>query len=133
MALAIHCSVAAAVFSVFAISRGDGTMPVTGSSVFAIAWLVLSLAGGYGFYLLVVRRSGATHASTLLYLVPPVTAVWAWLMLSQPLGAATLVGMAITAAGVAVASTRKPFRPAQAVEDQSDGCRLAAACNVGPE
>ena len=60
-ALAIHSATASVAFSVFAVWRGDEKLPVTGGSLLAITWLVLSSAGGYGFYLLVVSRSRSYH------------------------------------------------------------------------
>jgi drug/metabolite transporter (DMT)-like permease len=70
----------------------------------AIGWLVvLSTFGGYGSYLFVVRRSGATRASTLLYLTPPTTTLWSWLLLRQTPGPLAGLGIAICAIGVALA------------------------------
>lgn len=73
----------------------------------AIIWLVLlSTIGGYGSFLFVVRRAGATRASTLLYLTPPTTAVWAWLLLDQTPGPLAVPGVLVCAAGVALAIGR---------------------------
>lgn len=69
----------------------------------AVAWtVVLSSFGGYGTYLLVLRRSGAMRASTLLYLTPPVTALWAWAMFGQAPGPLALPGAVGTAVGAAL-------------------------------
>ena len=53
-----------------------------------MAWAAASGIGSYGLYYLVTTRDGATRASTLLYLTPGATAVWAALMFGQPLRAA---------------------------------------------
>jgi drug/metabolite transporter (DMT)-like permease len=69
----------------------------------AMAWsvLVLTLGGSSMFYLL-IQRGAAAKVTSLLYLVPPCTAVMAWLLFSEPLSAQVLAGIALTAAGVAL-------------------------------
>ena len=69
----------------------------------AMAWsvLVLSLGGSSLFYML-IQRGTATAVTSLLYLVPPTTALMAWLLFSEPITALTLLGTAITAAGVSL-------------------------------
>ncbi len=67
----------------------------------SVAWVVgLSTFGGYGSYLLVLRRSGATRVSTLLFLTPPVTAVWAFVMFGTRPGLLALPGAAVCAVAV---------------------------------
>ena len=72
---------------------------------------MLASLGGYGSYLFIVRRSGATRASTLLYLTPPTTAVWAWLLFGQAPPLLALPGAAICAVGLALALRRPRRRP----------------------
>jgi drug/metabolite transporter (DMT)-like permease len=69
----------------------------------SMAWsvLVLTLGGSSMFYLL-IQRGAAAKVTSLLYLVPPCTAVMAWLLFSEPLSAQVLAGIALTAAGVAL-------------------------------
>jgi drug/metabolite transporter (DMT)-like permease len=68
------------------------------------AWtVVLSSFGGYGSYLLVLRQGGATRVSTLLYLTPPTTTLWAFWMFGESPGALAVVGMAVCATGVYLA------------------------------
>ena len=70
----------------------------------AVAWVVvLSSFGGYGSYLLVLRRSGAVRASTLLYLTPPATMLWTFLMFGEMPGPLAGPGVALCAAAVAFA------------------------------
>ncbi|MGJ7490689.1 DMT family transporter [Variovorax sp. ZT4R33] len=77
----------------------------------AMAWsvLVLSLGGSSLFYIL-IQRGSAAAVTSLLYLVPPTTAVMAWLLFSESITALTLLGTAVTAAGVAlvVRDQRRP-------------------------
>jgi drug/metabolite transporter (DMT)-like permease len=69
----------------------------------AMAWsvLVLTLGGSSMLYLL-IQRGAAAKVTSLLYLVPPCTAVMAWLLFKEPLSAQVLGGIALTAAGVAL-------------------------------
>jgi drug/metabolite transporter (DMT)-like permease len=60
---------------------------------------VLTL-GGSSLLVLLIQRGAATQVTSLLYLVPPCTAVMAWLLFSEALTGLVLTGMALTAAGV---------------------------------
>jgi drug/metabolite transporter (DMT)-like permease len=69
----------------------------------AMAWSVLVLTlGGSSLLYLLIQRGAATRVSSLMYLVPPCTAVLAWMLFDEPLGASVLAGFALTAAGVAM-------------------------------
>ena len=50
-----------------------------------------------------IQRGAATRVSSLMYLVPPCTAVLAWLLFGEPLTELTLMGTALTALGVSLA------------------------------
>ncbi|PPE67074.1 DMT family transporter [Caldimonas caldifontis] len=67
----------------------------------AMAWSVLVLTlGGNSLMYLLIQRGAATAFTSLLYLVPPCTAVLAWLLFGETLTALALVGMGIVAWGV---------------------------------
>ncbi|HET9976550.1 MAG TPA: DMT family transporter [Burkholderiaceae bacterium] len=69
----------------------------------AMAWSVLVLTlGGSSLLTLLIQRGAATRVTGLLYLVPPCTALMAWLLFREPLTAGVLAGVALTAAGVAL-------------------------------
>jgi len=72
-------------------------------SVGAMVWsvLVLSLGGASLLYLL-IQRGSTTAVTSLLYLVPPCTAVMAWLLFAEPINLTTLAGIALTAIGVSL-------------------------------
>ena len=56
-------------------------------------WLiVLASLGGYVMYVHVARTQGATVVSTLLYLTPPTTMLWVYLMFGVPVHLAGFVG-----------------------------------------
>jgi drug/metabolite transporter (DMT)-like permease len=69
--------------------------------VFAIAWLVLVLSiSAIGLMYWLIRRSPASGFASLFYLVPAVTALFAYLLFGERLDALSLVGMAVCAIGV---------------------------------
>jgi drug/metabolite transporter (DMT)-like permease len=69
----------------------------------AMAWSVLALSlGGSSLLYMLIQRGTATAVTSLLYLVPPCTAVMAWLLFAEPITVLTLVGIAMTAVGVSL-------------------------------
>ena len=76
--------------------------------VLVLAWSVLALSiGAIWLLLLLIRHGEVSRASALIYLVPPTAAAQAWLLFGETLNALQLAGMALTAAGVAIASRRQ--------------------------
>lgn len=79
----------------------------------AMAWSVLVLTlGGSSLLYLLIQRGAATAVTSLMYLVPPCTAVLAWLLFDETLSVLVLAGLALTAAGVALV-VRDPARAAR--------------------
>ena len=71
--------------------------------VFALLWLVFVLSlGAIPLLYLLLRRGAASRVSSLFFLVPPATAVIAWLMFGERLGPLAVLGMALTVVGVAL-------------------------------
>ncbi len=67
----------------------------------ALAWSVLVLTlGGSSLLYLLIQRGAATAVTSLLYLVPPCTAVMAWLLFGEAITPFTIAGMALAAVGV---------------------------------
>jgi drug/metabolite transporter (DMT)-like permease len=76
-------------------------MHLNAELVGAMAWSVFGLTlGGSSLLYLLIQRGAATRVTSLLYLVPPCTAVMAWFIFGEPLGPQVLAGMALTALGV---------------------------------
>lgn len=83
----------------------------TGEFVFALLWLVLVLSLGAATLLFLLIKTGATaKVASLFFLVPPVTALIAWPLFGETLSKIALVGMGLTAIGVALARTSSPAR-----------------------
>jgi drug/metabolite transporter (DMT)-like permease len=102
--MALQAGVGAIAFTTSAAIGGRLAPPPEPTFWAAVAWtVVLSSFGGYGTYLLVLRRSGPLRVSALLYLTPPTTMVWTWAMFGEVPGPLTVPGSALVAAGVALA------------------------------
>ena len=86
----------------------DGS--VNGELAGALAWSVLGLTlGGSSLLYLLIQRGAATTVTSLMYLVPPTTALMAWVLFGEPITALIVAGMALTAVGVSLV-----VRPARA-------------------
>jgi drug/metabolite transporter (DMT)-like permease len=69
----------------------------------AMAWSVLALTlGGSSLFYMLIQRGAAAAVTSLLYLVPPTTAVMAWVLFDEPITLVTLVGIVVTAVGVSL-------------------------------
>ena len=77
--------------------------------VAAMAWSVLVLTlGGSSLLYLLIQRGEATVVTSLLYLVPPCTALMAWAMFDESLTPIMMVGIALTVVGVALVVRSAP-------------------------
>lgn len=75
----------------------------TGEFIFALGWLVLVLSvGAIGLLNQLIRSGSAVNVASLFYLVPPTTAVIAWLIFGETLTWVQLAGMAVAVTGVAL-------------------------------
>jgi drug/metabolite transporter (DMT)-like permease len=69
----------------------------------ALVWSVLVLTlGGSSLLYVLIQRGAATAVTSLMYLVPPCTAVLAWWLFDELLTPLSLLGLACTAVGVAL-------------------------------
>ena len=77
----------------------------------AMVWSVLVLTlGGSSLLYLLIQRGVATAVTSLMYLVPPSTALMAWALFDETLSASVLAGLMLAAAGVALV-VRPSVRP----------------------
>ncbi|MFJ4224719.1 DMT family transporter [Microbacterium sp. NPDC089695] len=103
LTLAVHVSVAAALFLVIAMSTGTLTPPASGSFWIAVALTaVFPTLAAYGLYWWLLRRIGVTALQALLFLIAPVTSLAGALLLDEPLTLETVLGYLLCGAGVAV-------------------------------
>jgi len=69
----------------------------------AIAWSALALTlGGSSLLYLLIQKGAAASVSSLMYLVPPTTALMAWILFAEPITYITVLGTLLTALGVAL-------------------------------
>lgn len=67
----------------------------------AMAWSVLGLTlGGSSLLYLLIQRGAATQVTSLMYLVPPCTALLGWWLFDEVLTGGVGVGLVLTAVGV---------------------------------
>lgn len=104
--LCLQCLWAALMFAPVAAANG-GLMPVvTPAYLTGIAWLViLATYGGWLIYYQLLRLYPPAMVSATVYLSPPVTLIWAWVMFNEPLTWAMALGLGVTLAGVALVAT----------------------------
>lgn len=77
----------------------------------AMAWSVLALTlGGSSLLYMMVQRGAATRVTSLMYLVPPCTAVLGWWLFDELLTPLVLAGLALAALGVGLV-VREPPKP----------------------
>ncbi|MEX1057271.1 MAG: DMT family transporter [Natronospirillum sp.] len=80
--------------------------------LFALLWLIFGLSIAAILLLMtMIRRGEASRVASLFYLVPPVTAIEAWVLFGERLGVMALCGIAVAVVGVALAVQRpQPLR-----------------------
>jgi drug/metabolite transporter (DMT)-like permease len=72
-----------------------------------MVWAVLVLSiGAFTLYIHFLRRGAVTKASSLMFLVPAVTSVMAWILFGETLTPLQISGGTITLAGVVLGQRR---------------------------
>ena len=100
---AVQYAAASALLLAVAVTTEEMRIRWTGEFVAAFVWLVLGLSlGAVLLLLLLLRRGTASSVSSLYYLVPPAVAVEAYLLFGERVSPLSLVGIAVTALGVAL-------------------------------
>jgi drug/metabolite transporter (DMT)-like permease len=94
----------AVVTLVFAALTEDFRVEWVGEFYFALGWLVLVLSlGAVSLLNWLIRTSGAVNVASLFYLVPPCTALVAWLLFGDTFSGLAIFGMAVAVGGVYLA------------------------------
>ncbi len=117
-ALGIQTAASAVLFVVLAVTTGQLAPPPEhlGAFTVAVAWFIgFSTIGAYGCYWLTLRRTTLTHLSSLIYLTPPTTMLWAWLMFGDTVAPRALFGIAVCALAVGLVHRRAPARAAERI------------------
>jgi drug/metabolite transporter (DMT)-like permease len=101
----VQYAAACVLFGIIAFGFETRVIHWSGELIFALTWLVLVMSfGAVGLMYWLIRRSSAASFGSLLYLVPAVTALIAYLLFGERLDAISIAGMVICAVGVFVVS-----------------------------
>lgn len=94
-----------ALLAVIVLVRGGGEIHWNTPFILALGWLVLALSVGAILLLMyLIREMPAARVSSLMYLVPPLTVIEAYLLFGERLSMLGLVGLALCVLGVALAA-----------------------------
>ena len=98
----------------FVLASGRVQVHLTAEFWLALAWsvLVLSLVA-MALLLTMIRRGRATEVASLMYLTPPATALLAWALFDEALGAAAWAGVLIAMGGVALVLHKRKDKEAR--------------------
>ncbi|MEN9936574.1 MAG: hypothetical protein RLZZ387_3153 [Chloroflexota bacterium] len=92
------------------LSLGFETRQITWAPelIFAFAWLVIMLSLGAVLLLMfLIRQNSSARVASLFYLVPPATALEAFLLFGEQFGALAVAGIALASVGVALVVTQR--------------------------
>jgi drug/metabolite transporter (DMT)-like permease len=122
---AVQVAAGAMVSAVWAPFAGSLTIPAEVSAWASFGWLAL-VAGVVGplMLLALITRHGPTRGTSLLFLVPAVTALMGWVLLREHVGAVAVLGLVVAGAGLWLGRRRTPSDapdPAPAVVVTSTG------------
>jgi drug/metabolite transporter (DMT)-like permease len=99
--------IAAIVLGIFSVATGKTSIDWNLESSLAMAWaVVVTSLIAILLLLWMLTRGSAARVSSLLYLVPPTTALQAFVLFGEKLTPTAIIGIAMTAAGVALVQKR---------------------------
>ncbi|WP_336366129.1 DMT family transporter [Marinobacter sp. C2H3] len=103
----IQFTAAAAFFAIGAFTLETRTVEWTLQFQLALGWLVLGLSVSAILILMwLIRRGAASQVASLFYLVPPVTALEAYLLFGETLGPLAVLGGLVAITGVGLVTVR---------------------------
>jgi drug/metabolite transporter (DMT)-like permease len=99
--------IAGVVLGVYSLAAGETSIEWNLHSSLAMAWAVLVTSIVAILLLLwMLTKGSAARVSSLLYLVPPMTAIQAFILFGEKLNPQAIIGIAMTALGVAMVQKR---------------------------
>lgn len=102
-ASAIQFAASLIVLLPIALATESMTVDFTGEFWLALGWSIVALSLiAISLLLVMIRRGRATDVASLMYLTPPATALMAWILFGERLGALAWAGVLVTMAGVAL-------------------------------
>jgi drug/metabolite transporter (DMT)-like permease len=107
---AVQFAAATVIFALAATFTEEWKVEVTTEFLLALAWIVIALSIGSIFLLFyLLKHDSASSVSSLYYLVPPLTAIEAFVLFREKIPPIGLLGMALAALGT-ILVTRKASR-----------------------
>lgn len=104
--LCIQCLSAAAIFALFAWHEGSVLPVLDAGFIGGILWLVfVATFAAWSLYYLALRKSSPARVTAILYLSPPVTMIWAWVMFGEPLSWGIAAGLAVSLLGIIIVAS----------------------------
>lgn len=101
---AVQYLAAAGLLAALSVAAESQTIDWTLEFSLAMVWLVVALSLGAVLLLLfLLKRGSASGVSSLFYLVPPATAIEAYILFGEELAPVSIAGVGVTAVGVALA------------------------------
>ncbi|MEN9411945.1 MAG: hypothetical protein RIQ92_382 [Actinomycetota bacterium] len=102
-----QCLIAGVVLGIYSLAVGKTSIEWNVESALAMSWAVIVTSIIAILLLLwMLTRGSAARVSSLLYLVPPTTAVQAFVLFGEKLNPQAIIGIAMTALGVALVQKR---------------------------
>ncbi|HEX6832929.1 MAG TPA: DMT family transporter [Rudaea sp.] len=108
--LTVQHVVAALALLPFAAAEG-WRIDSTATAVLSLAWLIgINSVGGFALLFALLRRGAANRVAQLFFLIPPVTAIWAYLLFGEHFTVLKLAGFLVAALGVWIGTRAVPNR-----------------------
>jgi drug/metabolite transporter (DMT)-like permease len=96
-------AIAGVVLLFVSIARGKTSIELTPTTFWTMAWAVLVTSIAAVLLLLwLLNKGSAAKVSSLLYLVPPMAVVQAFILFDEKVSVVGIIGIAMTAMGVAL-------------------------------
>lgn len=103
----VQLSIASIVALFFADGFEGFAVQWSGKLIFASAWLsIVNSIGAISLLYILMRKGEASKVASLFYLIPGVTAIMAYVVLGETLGAMAMAGFAVTGAAVYLCTHR---------------------------
>jgi drug/metabolite transporter (DMT)-like permease len=86
----------------------SGEMVWNAPVVGALLWSIFPLSiGSISLLFMMIRKGAATKVTSFLYLVPPSTAIMAWMLFDEPFTVLMAIGLSLTMTGVVLVNARQ--------------------------
>ncbi|HLY76619.1 MAG TPA: DMT family transporter [Thermoplasmata archaeon] len=109
----LAATVLIAPFALVEVPTARWTVP---GNVSLLGLALLSTFVAYILYFRILQRSGPTETVTVTFLIPIFGVAWGHLLLGEPIGVGTVVGLAVVLVGIALITGFRPrFRPLPAL------------------